>query len=230
MPGRAWQLAHEGSCKPIASILDAVSRLDEINTVVRTCRDRLEPRRVLCAEPFAYSEVVAPHVLDLTVGRQTVAGVEELKRERQEAAERLEELGGPPRSGVGGSDIESNPRRPRGVIRSMWARALGPLTVVILVLGLASFGAGAATPARGVVSGKAVPCSGPMYVPTAHVSVFRGRALVTSGRFRTGTTFRFSLPAGRYLITNNRAYPTVGTPFRIRGGGLTRVVMKDDCD
>lgn len=112
----------------------------------------------------------------------------------------------------------------------MVKRALGLLAVAIFVFGLASTSASAATPSRGVVSGKAVPCSGPMYVPIARLSVFQGKALVATGRFRTGSEFRFRLPPGRYVITNNRAYPTVGTPFRIRAGRLTQVVMIDACE
>jgi hypothetical protein len=69
-----------------------------------------------------------------------------------------------------------------------------------------------------------------MYVPIARLSVFQGKALVATGRFRTGSEFRFRLPPGRYVITNNRAYPTVGTPFRIRAGRLTQVVMIDACE
>jgi hypothetical protein len=119
---------------------------------------------------------------------------------------------------------------PYGVILLMVKRALGPLAVAILVFGLALSSASAATPERGFVSGKAVPCSGPMYVPTAHVSVFQGKVLVVSRRFRTGSTFRFPLPPGRYVITNNRVYPKVGTLFRIRANRLTHVVMTDACD
>jgi hypothetical protein len=120
--------------------------------------------------------------------------------------------------------------RPRGVILPMVKRALGLLAVAIFVFGLTSTSATADTTGRGVVSGKAVPCSGPMYVPIARLSVFQGKVLVASGRFRTGSKFRFLLPPGRYVITNNRAYSTVGTPFRIRANRLTHVVMMDACE
>lgn len=112
----------------------------------------------------------------------------------------------------------------------MVKRAFDVLASAILVFGIMSSSASAATTERGVVSGKAVPCSGPMYIPTAHVSVFQGTVLVASGRFRTGSTFRFRLPPGRYVITDNRAYPTVGTSFRIHAHRLTRVVMMDACE
>jgi hypothetical protein len=109
-------------------------------------------------------------------------------------------------------------------------RVLAILAVAIFVFGLALSSASAAAPERGFVVGNAVACSGPMNVPTAEVSVFQGKVLVVSRRFRTGSTFRFPLPPGRYLVTNNRAYPKVGTLFRIRANRLAHVVMTDDCD
>jgi hypothetical protein len=123
-----------------------------------------------------------------------------------------------------------NPMPPTGVILLMVKRALGPLAMAIFAFGPALSSASATTPERGFVSGKAVPCSGPMYVPTAHVSVFQGKVLVVSRGFQTGSTFRFPLAPGRYVITNNRAYPTVGTHFRIRAHRLTHIVMTDACD
>ena len=131
------------------------------------------------------------------------------------------------RSGLVG---RPNPMSPFGVILLMMKRIRGPLAVAICVFGLGLSSASAATPERGLVSGKAVPCSGPMYAPTAYVAVFHGKVLEVSRRLRTGSTFRFLLPPGRYVITNNRAYPKVGTPFRIRGNRLTHVVMTDACD
>ena len=86
-------------------------------------------------------------------------------------------------------------------------RAFALLAVAILVFGPVSASASAATPERGVVSGKAVPCSGPMYVPIARLSVFHGKVLVASGRFRTGSEFQFSLPPGRFVITTAKSTP-----------------------
>jgi DNA gyrase/topoisomerase IV subunit A len=73
-------------------ILDALERTDEINHVVRGGLNRIEAREILQAKPFSYSEVVANHILDLTVSRQTVIGIQELRREREQAADRLTEL------------------------------------------------------------------------------------------------------------------------------------------
>jgi DNA gyrase/topoisomerase IV subunit A len=73
-------------------ILDALDRMDEVNRAVRGSLNRIEARESLLAEPFCYSEVVATRILDLNVARQTVAGIEELCRERNQAADRLAEL------------------------------------------------------------------------------------------------------------------------------------------
>jgi len=115
------------------------------------------------------------------------------------------------------------------VILSMWRRLLVPLALGGLLLGACSFDAGTALPRKGVVEGKAVPCAGPMEIPTAHLAVFRGRTLVASGRFPTGSTFRFVLRPGRYAITDNAADP-MGTRFSIRASHLTHVVVVDSCD
>jgi hypothetical protein len=117
----------------------------------------------------------------------------------------------------------------------MVARLLGLVLAGAIGVGLASCGAGngggGGAPARtGAVVGRAVPCSGPMYIPTAQLAVFRDRTLVVSGRFHTGSPFRFTLPPGRYVITNNRADPTFGAPFRIRAGHVARVVVPDACE
>jgi DNA gyrase/topoisomerase IV subunit A len=77
----------------IDGILDALlTAWTKINHVIRGSLNRMEARDVLLAEPFCYSEMVADRILDLTVGRQTVTGIEELRRERKQAADRLAEL------------------------------------------------------------------------------------------------------------------------------------------
>jgi DNA gyrase/topoisomerase IV subunit A len=74
------------------AVLDALDRMDEINAIVRECPDRVTAQQELMAEPFGYSEFATHHVLDLTVGRQTVQGVEILRQERDEVAEFLKRL------------------------------------------------------------------------------------------------------------------------------------------
>jgi DNA gyrase subunit A len=73
-------------------ILDALGRMGEINHLVSQSKDRNRARDGLLVQPFCYSEVVAQHVLDITVGRGTAAGIEELRRERNQAGERFQEL------------------------------------------------------------------------------------------------------------------------------------------
>lgn len=77
----------------LSGVLSALGRMDEINRTVRRCSDRIEARRALREEPFGYSERVATHILDLSVSRQTKEGIEELRRERQQAVDRLQTLG-----------------------------------------------------------------------------------------------------------------------------------------
>ena len=62
-------------------LFDALGRMDQVDAVVRSSSDRPAARAGLMAEPFRYSEVVATHILDMTVGRQTILGVEELRQE-----------------------------------------------------------------------------------------------------------------------------------------------------
>jgi DNA gyrase/topoisomerase IV subunit A len=74
------------------ALLDALERMDEINQAVRKSQNRIEARHILMGEPFGYTETVARHILDLSVGRQTINGIEELRREREQASERLQKL------------------------------------------------------------------------------------------------------------------------------------------
>jgi hypothetical protein len=112
----------------------------------------------------------------------------------------------------------------------MSSRLLGRLLAGIMVLALASCGDAVVVAQRGAVAGRAVPCAGPMHLPTAHLAVFRGGTLVASGRFPTGSRFHFALTPGRYVITNNRASLAFGTPFVVRAGHLSRVVVLNGCE
>jgi DNA gyrase/topoisomerase IV subunit A len=71
---------------------DALARMDEVNRAVRSGHNRIQARQVLRAEPFGYSVVVATHILDLSVSRQRVTGIEELRRERSKGADLLRSL------------------------------------------------------------------------------------------------------------------------------------------
>jgi DNA gyrase/topoisomerase IV subunit A len=73
-------------------LLDALGRMEEVNDAIRSSPDRPAAITALQSPPFSYSEVVANHVLDLTVGRQTVAAIEQLQEEREGAVGRLKSL------------------------------------------------------------------------------------------------------------------------------------------
>ena len=87
---------------------------------------------------------------------------------------------------------------------------------------------------RGEVIGTAVPCAGPLFVPTADLSIYRGHQLVVQRRLPTGATFRFSLRPGHYVITNSGspfgAGHMPGEPFIIRQGQTTQVHVIDWCE
>jgi len=76
----------------IDGVLDALGRIDEINAVVRECADRVTAQKKLMTQPFGYPEFVTHHILDLTVGRQTVQGVEALRQEQDKLADYLNGL------------------------------------------------------------------------------------------------------------------------------------------
>lgn len=102
---------------------------------------------------------------------------------------------------------------------------------LLLALPLTGLGAGAGAADEfhsGVATGKAVPCAGLMYVPTAHLGVYTGKVLVAHKTVPTGGHFRFVLPPGRYTISNEGHY--VGRPtFQIHTGRTTHVVVMDYC-
>jgi hypothetical protein len=96
---------------------------------------------------------------------------------------------------------------------------------------LGMISAGATEPTFGIVVGKAVSCSGPALTPVANLSVYRGDELVTKRSLPQGSQFRFRLPPGTYVISN-QGHPGrfVGSaPFRVRAGRTSRVVVKNFC-
>jgi hypothetical protein len=80
----------------LEGLSDALGRMDQINGVLRNSSDRPAARSALMADPFNYSEVVATHVLDMTVSRQTNQGVEELRQEILKARAFLGDSDWPP--------------------------------------------------------------------------------------------------------------------------------------
>jgi hypothetical protein len=102
---------------------------------------------------------------------------------------------------------------------------LGSLTIVI------SSATAAVEAKSGVATGRAVPCAGPQTVSIAHLSIYRGSTLIRSTSVPAGSTFRFDLPPGIYVISN-QGHPGryVGSkPFRVRSGQTTDVVVRNFC-
>lgn len=93
---------------------------------------------------------------------------------------------------------------------------------------------GTAEPSQtGIATGTAVACTGLMALPTADLSVFKGARLVRHETVTTGDTFRFRLPPGRYVISNDgspydQGHPP-GGPFLIGTGRISHVVVRDYC-
>jgi hypothetical protein len=70
-----------------------------------------------------------------------------------------------------------------------------------------------------------------MAEPVAHLSVYRAGALVERRSVPAGSTFRFHLAPGTYIISN-QGHPGrfVGSnPFRVRSGRTTSVMVRNFC-
>jgi DNA gyrase subunit A len=73
----------------VEGLLRAVDKLDAVVKAIRSSSDRTEARRKLMDKPFSFSEDQAVHVLDLTLGRLTRLGREELETELAGARQQL---------------------------------------------------------------------------------------------------------------------------------------------
>ncbi len=76
----------------VEGLLKALDLIDEIIATIRASADRAEAREALMATPFEFSEVQANHILDMTLGRLTRLGREELDAEHAELLETIAEL------------------------------------------------------------------------------------------------------------------------------------------
>ncbi|HVM03557.1 MAG TPA: DNA gyrase subunit A [Acidimicrobiales bacterium] len=92
----------------VEGLLKALDAIDAIIALIRGSADRSAARTGLMAEPFRFSEVQANHILDMTLGRLTRLGRQELEDEMAKLRETIAEL----------EAILADPDRLRGVIKS----------------------------------------------------------------------------------------------------------------
>jgi len=78
----------------VEGLLKALDMIDEIIALIRASADRSEARDGLMAEPFEFTEVQATHILDMTLGRLTRLGRQELDEEMAQLRETIAELQG----------------------------------------------------------------------------------------------------------------------------------------
>ncbi|MGP8065122.1 MAG: DNA gyrase subunit A [Acidimicrobiales bacterium] len=76
----------------VEGLLRAIDMLDEVIATIRASEDRADARTNLMAEPFAFSEDQANHILDMTLGRLTRLGRAELDQEMAELVATIGEL------------------------------------------------------------------------------------------------------------------------------------------
>ena len=103
--------------------------------------------------------------------------------------------------------------------------------IALLGIGLVTMSTGGASADEtktGVATGRAIPCEGPLNVPIARLSVYRGDALVHRSSLPAGSTFHFALQPGTYTISNS-GRPEGSKSFRIQSGRTTRVVLVNFC-
>jgi hypothetical protein len=126
--------------------------------------------------------------------------------------------------------------------KGLEALAFGFVCVVLLTA--APLTGMAAQVKTGTATGRTVPCGiGPVTTKREEaallkaewpLSVYQGSTLVRKASFRLGSTFRFALPPGIYVISNDATPPqhpaySGSSPFRISSGRSTHVVVEDLC-
>jgi DNA gyrase subunit A len=90
----------------VEGLLRAIDMLDAVIAAIRGSDDRPAARLALMAEPFAFSEEQANHILDMTLGRLTRLGRSELEDEMAQLRTTIAEL----------EAILADPAKLRGVI------------------------------------------------------------------------------------------------------------------
>jgi hypothetical protein len=83
--------------------------------------------------------------------------------------------------------------------------------------------------ATGVVTGTADACSGIMAEATAHLEVYRDDVLVARQQVPNGSTYRFVLPPGRYIVTNTGNPQNIGDGVTVSGGHTSELDIADSC-
>jgi DNA gyrase subunit A len=76
----------------VEGLLKAIDMLDLVIATIRGSDDRAAARIALMADPFAFSEEQANHILDMTLGRLTRLGRTELEEEMAKLRETIAEL------------------------------------------------------------------------------------------------------------------------------------------
>jgi len=76
----------------VEGLIKALDVIDQIIAAIRASADKPAAREALMAEPFAFSEVQAEHILDMTLSRLTRLGREQLDNELAELRQTIAEL------------------------------------------------------------------------------------------------------------------------------------------
>ncbi|MGC1513299.1 MAG: DNA gyrase subunit A [Acidimicrobiales bacterium] len=76
----------------VEGLIRALDLIDEIIALIRASDDRTAARFGLMAEPMSFSEIQADHILDMTLGRLTRLGRDELDKEMAQLRETIAEL------------------------------------------------------------------------------------------------------------------------------------------
>ena len=76
----------------VEGLLKALDMIDAVVKAIRAAKDRAAARDALMGKGFEFSEIQANHILDMTLGRLTRLGREELDKERKELDTTIKEL------------------------------------------------------------------------------------------------------------------------------------------
>ncbi len=76
----------------VEGLVKAVEMIDAVIKAIRASKDRAAARDALMGKRFGFSEIQANHILDMTLGRLTRLGIEELTKEKAELEARIKEL------------------------------------------------------------------------------------------------------------------------------------------